>query len=76
MSLCVFRFTDEVGADEVQFSAAMSVEQLCQLLKIKGVDEEDCALFRSERYWCLVKGRRPSPSLSLSLSLSLPLSRK
>lgn len=35
----------------------MSVEELCQLLKQKGVDEDDCALFRSKvRRW--VQGRR------------------
>ena len=35
----------------------MSVEELCQLLKQKGVDEDDCALFRSKVH-CWVQGRQ------------------
>ena len=34
----------------------MTADELCELLRRKGVDEEDCALFRSKVSW--VKGRR------------------
>lgn len=41
---------DEVGPDAIQFDENMTAEELCELLKSKGVDDEDCALFRSKVY--------------------------
>ena len=46
MSLCFF--TDELGPDAAQFDVNMTAEELCELLKAKGVDDEDCASFRSK----------------------------
>ena len=40
--------TDVDGMDDIQFSVNMTVDELNELLKLKGVDEEDCALFRSK----------------------------
>ena len=39
---------DEVGPDAVEFDVNMTAEELSELLRGKGVDEEDCALFRSK----------------------------
>ena len=47
-----FSYPDEIGPEEIQFDVNMSIEELCQLLRQKGVDEEDCALFRSKgNFW-------------------------
>lgn len=50
-------FTDEVGPDAVEFDVNMTAEELSELFRQKGVDEDDCALFRSkaERF-VLVRG--------------------
>ena len=46
MSLCFF--IDELGPDAAQFDVNMTTEELSELLKAKGVDDEDCASFRSK----------------------------
>ena len=44
----LYHVTDVDGMDDIQFSVNMTVDELNELLKLKGVDEEDCALFRSK----------------------------
>ena len=65
-------FTDEAGPDVVEFDVNMTAEELSELLKGKGVDEDDCALFRSIRVICiLVRGRHHSLHLFSSPGLKV-----
>ena len=43
-----FVYPADIGPGEIQFDVNMSAEELCELLKQKGVNEDDCALFRSK----------------------------
>lgn len=46
-------FTDEAGSDAVEFDVNMTAEELSELFRQKGVDEVDCALFRSMPVRCI-----------------------
>jgi hypothetical protein len=61
----LFFYPAETVPGEIQFDVNMSVEELCGLLKQKGVDDDDCALFRSKVH-CWVKGRQNLPNFGPS----------